>query len=210
MDRSEGTAFVTYNDPRDARDAITEFNGCNANGQPIRIAMMPTAPAGAARGTLFDRVERPARSLFDRIQDGPDVRGDDRRADETRRRRGERGSASPRRGAAPDHIDRYVPGGARRSRSPVQRRGTPREGGRRPGQRREEGGGGRGGRRGRTDGDGRPLVGGRPRKTAEELDAEMADYWGKPGEEPTKANGAAVNGKAAAATPADDDIDMIE
>ena len=39
--------------------------------------------------------------------------------------------------------------------------------------------GGEGGGRGRrTDGGGRPSVGGRPKKTAEELDAEMNDYWG--------------------------------
>ena len=55
------------------------------------------------------------------------------------------------------------------------------------------------------------MVGGRPKKTAEELDAEMADYWGsKP-----KENGAAApqnNTGAVAAAPqaVDDDIDMIE
>lgn len=55
------------------------------------------------------------------------------------------------------------------------------------------------------------MVGGRPRKTAEELDAEMADYWGKSTEEP-KLNGVdATNGaNKAAIVNADDDIDMIE
>lgn len=56
------------------------------------------------------------------------------------------------------------------------------------------------------------MVGGRPKKTAEELDAEMADYWGKSGED-TKANGAAVatnGGGKVAAVGVDDDIDMIE
>lgn len=208
MDRSEGTAFVTYDDPRDARAAISEFDGCNANGQPIRLTIMPTAPATASKGTLFDRVERPSRSLFDRIEGGPDSR-EDSREDAGRRRRK---SDSPRRRPAHEDIDRYVPV-RRHSRSPIRRRGTPRDAGRRPGQRREESG--RAPRRGRADDEGRPMVGGRPRKTAEELDAEMEDYWGsKPGDAP-KANGAAAaqNGStssARAAAPLDDDIDMIE
>lgn len=208
MDRSEGTAFVTFQDPRDARDAITEFNGCNANGQPIRLTLLPTAPAAASKGTLFDRVERPSRSLFDRIEGGPNR--DDSREDEGRRRRNR--SESPRRGPAPEFVDRYVAGG-RRSRSPIKRRGTPREPGRRPGQRKEDSS--RSERRGRVDEEGRPLVGGRPKKTAEELDAEMEDYWGKPADD--KANGVttATNGSdkapaAAVTQPADDDIDMIE
>ncbi len=209
MDRSEGTAFVTYEQPRDAREAVAEFNGCNANGQPIKLSMVPTAPSGpggAARGTLFDRVERPARSLFDRIDGGRDSR-DDSREDVGRRRRR---SESPRRRDAPERVDRYVPR-APRSRSPIRRRGTPRESGRRPGQRREDSG--RAPRPGRTDAEGRPIVGGRPKKTAEELDAEMEDYWGSK----AKANGAAeaTNGSAASAPApvaavADDDIDMIE
>ena len=208
MDRSEGTAFVTYHDPRDAKDAIAEFNGCNANGQPIRLTLLPTAPAAASKGTLFDRVERPSRSLFDRIEGGPDSR-DDSREHEGRRRRNR--SESPRGRPAPEFVDRYVPGG-RRSRSPIKRRGTPREPGRRPGVRREEIS--RSGRRGRMDDEGRPMVGGRPRKTAEELDAEMENYWGgKPAEEKganelvSATNG---NNSAAAAPQPADDIDMIE
>lgn len=66
--------------------------------------------------------------------------------------------------------------------------------GRRPGARRERGerGGGRGGERISKDG--------RPKKTQEELDAEMEDYWG------AKENGAETTTAAAA----QDDIDMIE
>lgn len=68
------------------------------------------------------------------------------------------------------------------------------------------------------------MVGGRPRKTTDDLDAEMADYWG--GKEAAGAEGnsgtlsgqAAVNGTAHndSVAPAetsvalDDDIDMIE
>lgn len=44
------------------------------------------------------------------------------------------------------------------------------------------------------------MVGGRPRKTAEELDAEMADYWGGKGD---AGNEAETNGGEAGG-----DIDM--
>lgn len=212
MDRSEGTAYITYEDSRDARDAIAEFDGQNAYGQPIRLSLVPTAPAAKGReasSSLFDRVERPARSLFDRIESGAGGR------DDGAGRRRDR-SDSPRRRAVPDHVDRYVPG-SRDSRSPMRRRGTPREPGRRPGQRREGGaaGGGRDAapRRSRQDEDGHKIVGGRPRKTAQELDAEMDDYWGG-GQPPPASNGAeaAGNGSAAAenATAAGGDVDMIE
>ncbi|SMQ49306.1 unnamed protein product [Zymoseptoria tritici ST99CH_3D1] len=196
-DRSQGTAFVIYEDPRDASDAVQQFDGQNANGQAIRMTLLPAGPAPSApRGSLFDRIEKPPRSLFDRIDNGPDPRDDSRR----RRQR----SDSPRRGGGgrvASDVDRYVPGGARGGeRSPIRRRGTPREGGRRPGARREESGtggrGGRGGRRPRTDEQGHELVGGRPRKTAEELDAEMADYWGSKGGDDAPAG----NGEATAAS----------
>lgn len=201
-DRSQGTAFVIYEDYADAREAIRQFDGCNANEQPIRITMMPSGPgtSSAPRGSIFDRIEKPPRSLFERIEAGK-AEGGPRR--DRRRAR----SDSPRGGGslAPPDVDRYIPG--RASRSPIRRRGTPRDGGRRPGQRREEGGGGRGGRRARTDDEGRPLVGGRPRKTAEELDAEMADYFG--GKEAPAGNGAAgneTNGGGAAGGDIDMDI----
>ena len=226
MDRSQGTAFVTYVDPRDARDAIADYDGQNANGLPIKITLLPTAPAAyppssKPGASLFDRIDaRPPRSLFDRI-DGP--RRDDSREDYGRRRR-DRSDSPPRksRTAVPENIDRYVPSSkSRDSRSPARRR----EVGRRPGARREENGrgggasgGNGGGRRGRTDEEGRPLIGGRPRKTAEELDAEMEDYWGKPGgADAPKSNGkaettaAATNGSAAgaAATGQAEDTDMV-
>ncbi|WPH03215.1 Hypothetical protein R9X50_00609200 [Acrodontium crateriforme] len=204
MDRSQGTAFVTFFELRDAHRAIADFDGQIALGQPIRLTLVPNAPARAPAGlSLFDRMEKPERSLFDRMG------GDDR--DPPRRRNR---SESPRRNRpAPENIDRYVPG-RRASRSPPRRRGGARggrEAGRRPGQRRE--GGGRGPRQPKTDEDGRPMVGGRPKKTAEELDAEMADYFNKSNDGAVSApnsNGAAAkNGAAAQATTvADDDIDM--
>ena len=217
-DRSLGTAFVTYDDPRDAREAVRQFDGANANGQPIRLSLLPSGhsrDAPVSGGSLFDRVQYPARSLEDRIS----------RDDDMPRRRGGRQerSFSPRkdRGGlrAPADVDRYVPGGrgGRDSRSPLPGGGRPREGGRRPGERRERGGRG-GGRGGRVDDEGRPAGGGRrPKKTAEELDAEMEDYFGGGG------GGAATNGGGAAASGGEhgggasagaaggnDDVDMIE
>ena len=50
------------------------------------------------------------------------------------------------------------------------------------------------------------LVGGRPRKTAEELDAEMDDYWGGAPNEAQPARNAAPVAAAAGG----DDVDMIE
>lgn len=102
-------------------------------------------------------------------------------------------------GAARKGIDRYVPsGGASRSRSPLPNRR--REGGRRPGARRE----GRGGRR--EEGERKPREG-RSKKTQEELDAEMDDYFG--GGEPAHTS-APANGNGQGAEAAGDDIDMIE
>ncbi|KAK3117954.1 hypothetical protein LTR53_000106 [Teratosphaeriaceae sp. CCFEE 6253] len=208
-DRSQGTAFVTYDDPRDARDALTDYDGQNAQGQPIRITLMPTAPAAAAapagpKGglSMFDRIQRPERSMFDRIESSA-IRDDSR--DGARPRRRER-SDSPRksRSAVPEYIDRYVPGSRGQSRSPIRRRGTPREPGRRPGARREDSGRGGAGRRGgRAEAEGRPTGGPRPRKTAQELDAEMEDYWGAKAED--KSNGAAAGTNGAAA----EDEDMV-
>jgi len=143
------------------------------------LISIPAGPA-ASRRNPFDSAVRP-RSLADRITLAPGARSR---------------SLSPVRhsdvsGPAPSNVDRYVPGQHSRSRSPLPRRRD----GRRPGARRERGDrGGRGGERLAKDG--------RPRKTQEELDAEMEDYWGakENGNEPA----------AAAATEAQDDVDMIE
>ncbi|KAK1085014.1 hypothetical protein LTR33_002346 [Friedmanniomyces endolithicus] len=220
QDRSQGTAFVIYEDPRDAHDALADYDSQNAQGQPIRVSLMPTAPAAsaylpahaapagpkpAAGLSMFDRIQRPERSMFDRIE-GSAIRHDSR--DGAGRRRRER-SDSPRASKpVPEHIDRYVPG--RGSRSPIRRRGTPREPGRRPGAHREDsvrgrGGGGR--RGGRGDGEGRPTRGARPRKTAQELDAEMEDYWGSKPED--KTNGVGDGGGHNGAAAAEEDMDLV-
>jgi THO complex subunit 4 len=181
-------------------EAIREFDGANANGigcrsahvyitlmqsigQPIRLTQLPSGPG--PRRNPFDSAILPGRSLADRIT-----------APSGRSR-----SFSPGRSnnlddddAARKGIDRYVPG--RRSRSPVPRR---RGGGRRPGARREGGGreqqdSSRGGTR-------------RPKKTQEELDAEMEDYFGGS----NKPEGEASNGAPAAHQRTDDiEMDLIE
>lgn len=97
-------------------------------------------------------------------------------------------------GPAPEGVDRYVPGRNARSRSPPRRRD-----GRRPGARRERGD------RGTAPGN-RPTP--RPRKTQEELDAEMEDYWGGNANKET-ATEAEVSAPPAAAA-AGDDIEMAE
>ena len=226
---------MIYSHISDARSAIREFDGANAKGQPIRLELLPpTAPASGRselirtrRDNPFDRVENP-RSLFERVEapkgrnnrmarsaspgeessrygskrdgGGRDLTSRDRRSDVTK--------------PAPDGIDRYVPG-QDVGRSSSRRGFGGREGGRRPGERRERGGD-RPGRDGR-DAEGHRLVNGRPRKTQEELDADMEDYWGKASMASMARTdtGAATNGAAPAAAvqatgTGDEDIDMIE
>ncbi|KAG9505645.1 hypothetical protein J7337_002617 [Fusarium musae] len=193
--RSEGTAYVTYELKEDAQEAVKQFDGANANGQPIRLTLLPSR-------NPFDTAVMPGRPLAERISSP-----------------GERRSHSPHRrydddDAARRGIDRYVPGqGPRRSPMPRQGGRGRGQGGRRPGARRDGRDGGRdqeGGRGGR----GNP----RGKKTQEELDAEMADYFGggdnaqaaEPADQqiaPTAQTQAPTQTQAQAAT---DDIDMIE
>ncbi|KAF3762432.1 RNA-binding domain-containing protein [Cryphonectria parasitica EP155] len=172
--RSTGTVFVTYEVYEDAREAVRQFDGANAKGQPIRLSILPPRRRD-------DSSAMAGRPLSERITLGS----------------GRNRSRSPVRDmedeAARRNIDRYVPGG-RRSRSPVRgrRRG---EGGRRPGARR-----GGGNPREGTERQGRDA---RPKKTQEELDAEMEDYF-------TAQTASNAEGQTAAATAAEEDIDMIE
>ncbi|KAL3964286.1 hypothetical protein ACCO45_001290 [Purpureocillium lilacinum] len=157
--RSDGTAYVTYEHRDDALDAIRQYDGANANGQPIRLTLMPSR-------NPFDTAVMPGRPLAERIS-APGGRS----RSLSPRRRYDEGDAA-RKG-----IDRYIPGGGNRSRSPM----PPRRGGRRPG--------------GRRDG--------------EELDAEMADYFGGGGGGAAAAGSEAPNGSAPAPA-AHEDLDMIE
>ncbi|MCJ1446195.1 MAG: hypothetical protein MMC23_006700 [Stictis urceolatum] len=196
--RSTGTAYVSYRSLASARSAIREFDGANANGQPIRLSLVPSGPSGGRGGrNPFDSITKPGRSLFDRIEGGS--RGRDR-------------SRSPRRSDVtkppPEGIDRYVPG--ERSRSPPPRRRREDRGDRR-GDRNDSRRGDRSRRGGRREEGGRPLVQGRPRMTQEELDKDMDSYWTSKKED--EAAGAAPSASAPAASaapPMDDDIDMAE
>jgi THO complex subunit 4 len=218
--RSSGTAFVTYATLSDARTAIREFDGANANGQPIRLTLLPTGPKfssvdgirgrGVARNP-FDTAIVPGRSLFERIEDpGNRARGNVTRGGVGRSR--SRSPGAPRRTntskPAPEGVDRYVPprdgrgSGRRRSRSrSIGRRGRARED-----------------RRGRAWEEGREkAANGRVRKTQEELDREMEDYWSASGTAEANGTQTAMNGEttgnlngAPAAAIDDGDIDMIE
>jgi len=208
-DRSRGIAYVTYDTPRDADRAIREFDGANAYGQPITVTAVPQGPA-PGRHNPFDSVApREGRSLFDRIDGGRDERGPPRR---NRRSESPNARRSDVTKPAPGGIDRYVPGAGQRRRSPPPaRRGD--RGERRPGARREESGRGNRGEAKSSQ----P----RPRKTAEQLDAEMEDYWGGGGAAAKDPIGVAQLGETNAVETAgfmagggaavlDDDIDMIE
>ncbi|KAI0391151.1 hypothetical protein F5Y17DRAFT_22685 [Xylariaceae sp. FL0594] len=176
--RSEGVAYVTYESRDDAEDAIREFDGANAKGQPIRLTVVASAP----KRNPFDTAQRPGRPLAERI---------------TRPR-----SLSP----SDREVDRYVPNGSRRSHSPRPRR----RGGRRAGARRENGTSDSSG--GRENGARNTGRDGRPKKTQEELDAEMEDYFGGGGGNPADVSTAdpANAAQTGAEAPAGDDIDMIE
>ncbi|KAH0558828.1 hypothetical protein GP486_004534 [Trichoglossum hirsutum] len=189
--RSDGVAFVTYESIDDATAAIHDYDGANANGQPIRLTLMSNSVSTARPRNPFDTAQKPSRSLFDRITEPP-PRSRSRSPDRSSSIRHSDVSKPP-----PGHIDRYIPG--QRTRSPLPaRRGGSSTGGRRPGARREE----------RERGSGRMGKDGRPRKTQEELDAEMEDYFGGNGEE----GGHTVTGtgNGASTTTVDDDVEMIE
>lgn len=210
--RSTGTAFVTYNTLNDARTAIREFDGANANGQPIRLTLLPTGPrlssADGVRGRRaarnpFDTAVIPGRSLFERIENP----GDRARRNPLRGAAGRSRSRSP--GAprrtntskpAPEGVDRYVP--PRDGRDSRRRRSRSRSLGRRG--------------RGREDGKAK-AANERVRKTQEELDREMEDYWSAGGMSDVNGTDPATNGERAenlngapAAALNDGDIDMIE
>lgn len=129
-----------------------------STGQPIRLSMLGNN--GSRARNPFDSAVRPPRPLADRIT----------------RARGRSRSVSPLRytdvsGPVPEGIDRYVPASRSRarSRSPLlRRRDDHRSGARR----------GRGDRPGGDDGGKVARSAPRPRKTQEELDAEMDEYWG--------------------------------
>ncbi|KAE9983509.1 hypothetical protein EG328_009849 [Venturia inaequalis] len=203
-DRSRGIGYVTMPDAQDARAAVREYDGANANGQPIRLTLMQPATVAPPARNPFDTAERPTRSLFDRIERPSGNLARSESPDRSRRRVDSRRSDVSK--PAPENIDRYVPGSGRSDSHNDSRRRSPRRGegrrgdraGRRPGERRR--------RSPAKDEDGHVIIQGRPRKTQEELDAEMADYWNK--QEAENGNGAPSNGGPTVGT--DGDVDMIE
>ncbi|EEQ28824.1 RNA binding domain-containing protein [Microsporum canis CBS 113480] len=196
--RSEGVAFVTYKRLSDAQTAIQEFDGANAKGQPIRLSLVTnTAPR---RRNPFDSAEMPKGSLFDRAERprGRDSRSLSPEAETSGGRRDRRNNSKL---APPDNIDRYIPG----HRSPIRKHDSGRNRGR------------RGGREPREGTDSRTRGSGRTKKTQEELDQEMEDYWGKANAGADAATGAGADAnqtaqpsKPAPATGGEEDIDMIE
>lgn len=181
--RSEGTAFVIYSHEEDASRAIREFDGANAKGQPITLTLVGRGGDAPVRAARRDRSRSPGkggRSLFERIT-SPETERDPRR--------------DPTRKPTPPGIDRYVPPDRRREREGGEReRNERRPAGGRRGQRN----GGEGGRRGERGGERKPRGGNpRPKKTVEELDAEMNDYFG--GGEGQQQGEAQVQGGAAVA-----------
>lgn len=185
---------MTYKRHVDAQTAVREFDGANAKGQPIHLTLVPSDKprnpfdtAERPKGTLFERSERPR---------GRDTRSLSPEEDGHKAGRNRGGRDGARR------TDRYVPSGG----SP-RRRNDGRSGGRRPGEAtrgaRERNGGARQG----------PGANERPKKTREELNQEMQDYFGGPSEPAHVVNGgeqSSAETSAPAATNVDEDIDMIE
>ena len=205
---------MTYSSISSANRAIREFDGANAAGQPIRLTLLPTAPSsdllrgrGPASRNPFDTAIKPGRSLFDRIE-APSGRSRSRSPGAPRRTNTDK--------PPPDGVDRYVPSPdrsrRRRSRTRSPRRRSPVSRNRSPPR-----GRGRGGRDVRDREGGQKMANGRPRKTQDELDAEMEEYWNKRGEAngSTGANGTVIDVQGAdvaaqVVEPISEDIDMVE
>ncbi|PWW74134.1 hypothetical protein C7212DRAFT_353735 [Tuber magnatum] len=191
--RSEGIAFVTYEREADAKRAIAEFDGANANGQPIHLTLVHRHHQTEGK-SLFDRIHTPGPSTSLSTSTISATRDRTRRYTDSPERDSRR---DPTRRPTPPNIDRYVPPERRRERP---RSSEPAVGGannRRRGAHSGSGGGG-GGREDRSysnnnrrygaglaSGSGRLGGGGgggggsgnRPRKTVEELDEEMNNYF---------------------------------
>lgn len=183
--RSEGTCFVTFARESDAVAAIRDYDGATAKGQLITVSLVGPPPTRS----LFERIASPAAA-----DDAPIAR--DSRRDPTRK-------------PTPPGIDRYVPperrrerergggGGGERTQS-GPRSAVPRD------RERPRGGRGRAEKGGRGEKSSGSNI--RPKKTVEELDAEMNDYFGGANQEEGAAPAAAAVEEKAAV---DDDGDLI-
>ena len=193
-DRSTGIAFITYQYPEDAKEAIRAFNGANALGQPIGVRLVDdtsrinaSVTAQSSGRSLFERIENPnqrrnrSRSPHRRQRSrSPPYR--EELAEDTDDRRRSNVTKAP-----PGHIDRYIPeGDDRRHTSP---RGNPRgDGARRSALP----------RRGRAH-DGGRQINSRPRRTKEELEAELNNdldsYFNSRAESDSNAHDGGLNGE---------------
>lgn len=171
FDRATGVAYVVYYDRRDAENAVRNANGALALGQVMTVSMITP---GNVPNDRSDPGERSRRSLFDRItRDEPDSGAD--------RPRGSGPSLTDRVDRdrpIRTNVDSYRPG--RDDRSPIRRgRGAPlSRAARRPGEARA------------------PRRNERPRKTKEDLDQEMEDYFGQGPDAQGSGDATAANGGA--------------
>ncbi|PUU74380.1 hypothetical protein B9Z19DRAFT_458052 [Tuber borchii] len=195
--RSEGIAFVTYEREADAKRAIAEFDGANANGQPIHLTLVHRHHQSEGN-SLFDRIRAPDSSAPLSTNTTSTARDHTRRYTDSPERDSRR---DPTRRPTPPNIDRYVPPERRRERP---RSSEPAVGGNARRRVTHSGSGGGGGREdrpynsnsnnnnrrygnghatgfGRLGGSGGGGSGGgagnRVRKTVEELDEEMNNYF---------------------------------
>ncbi|CUS08375.1 unnamed protein product [Tuber aestivum] len=220
--RSEGIAFVTYEREADAKRAIAEFDGANANGQPIHLTLVHRHHQTEGK-SLFDRIHVPDSSVPHSTGTTPAARDHIRRYTDSPERDSRR---DPTRRPTPPNIDRYVPPERRRERP---RSSEPTVGGsntRRRGAHSGSGGGGGGGREdrsynnnrrygnglapgsGRLGGGGVGNSGNRARKTVEELDEEMNNYFMDAGAQQQQHQGQQqISG--ALAQQADEDEEMV-
>lgn len=155
FDRSTGLAFVSFITRDGAERAVREANGALAHGKTMCVSIVQPG-ASAPTTDRFNPRNQPRRSLLDRItRDEPAGRLHSRSSEPILGGRADRNDGSQR------NVDSYRPG-REDDRSPVR----PRRGG--------------GARRSRRGADRRGGMGrdGRPRKTKEELDQEMTDYFG--------------------------------
>ena len=190
-----------------AKLAIREFDSANANGQPIYLTLLESTPGpdrSSSRRNPFDTARQPAKSLFERVSAAPtrddDVYDDALHEDVHDRSHERNGRRSDTSGPPPKGVDRYVPGRSAPGDSRRDGRATSRRDAATGDGRLSERGGGA-----RRENGGAKQSRPRPRKTQEELDREMEDYWG---------SGAADGGAAAPAPgPVENegtDVDMIE
>lgn len=101
--RSNGIAYVTYEDAGSVAAAIREFDGANAKGQPITLTAVPLGKDRRAAGgdrngdraSPFPMPSTSSRSLFDRIRSSDNDSGS-----EDRRRRRPRSASPDRRGGS--------------------------------------------------------------------------------------------------------------